>query len=308
MSISTVARLKSRMGIPASVTAEDAELGVLLEQVEAACESSLNRKLAQAIHTQVLDGSGTQWLWLTHAPVTVVGCYAATTLDSAVVTVPAADAAHLVAGMPAYGTGIPAGATVASTSGTSVTLSAVATATSSAAWCVFGIEVREDQTGMAAGGLAEGYLGTASILAPGADYAPRLDDPLGDGRRSASGLVERLNVFWPRMRSRQPAGVTAGNLAASSLAAGYYGPPSGRGCVKVTYCGGFATIPAEIELAVLEAAALARTAAKEGRLLSGESWQGYSYSTSPLAANAAWLGYFGGPGGKTLARHRRIVI
>lgn len=304
MSITTTARLKSRLGISQANATEDIELAVLIEQIEAALERSLGRKLAQGIYTQVLDGSGDRWLTLANPPVTAFGLACLSTSGSPLLTIPSdgagADAASLLVGMPAWSaTGLPDGTSVTGIDpdGATVTLSANATVASSTLWVVFGIDVREDSTSRAAGGLAEAYFSADSILAPGIDYMPRLDDS-DDPRRSASGLLERLTSVWPRNRSRQVG-------ALSSL---YAGPLPGRGNIKVTYCGGYATIPPDIELAVMEAAALARSMAHDGRTLNSESWQGYSYSMSPLLAESAWLGYFGGPGARTLARYRRMPV
>lgn len=298
MSITTVARLKSRLGIPPADTSEDVELGILLGQIEAACEASLGRKLAAATHTRILEGTGTPWLFLPDAPVTVFGATCAVVQGSTTLTLSAADASRTRSGMPIYAaTGVPPGTTVAAVGTTTLTLSAPATLSNPALWCVLGIEVREDATGLAAGGLSEDSFGDTTVLTPGVQYVPRLD---ADDGVSSSGMLERLGGSWPRLRTRY-----SGNLAG-----GLIGPAPGRGNIRVVYRGGYEVIPMDIELAVMEAAALARASAKQGRLLSSESYQGYSYGygASPLDAAAIWSGYFAGPGGRVLARYRRIAV
>jgi len=299
MPITTLARLKRRLGIPLEQTDEDASLTLFIEQAESACLNLINRSfLDRQITTQLLDGTGDSFLMLRHAPVTAFGTSILTTAGSTVATVGSNDLPYMIAKMPMYCRAFPLGSTIASvdTTAQTITVSAAATSSNASIWAFFGIEVREEVSSDAAFGTREGSFGTATILVPGIDYAPRLD---GDNdRTSNSAILERLIGPWTRTRVR----------GRGTLSTGYSVPLAGRGCVRVTYCAGYDRIPAEIEHAVFEAIGMARNAAEEGRPINSESYQGYNYSAESLSNETAWLGYFGGKAAASLKRYRRISI
>ncbi len=105
----------------------------------------------------------------------------------------------------------------------------------------------------------------ATLLTAGLDYALVPDQP--DGTSSRSGLIQRINGTWP---------------ATWQYRRGLLNPAviPGLGNVKITYVGGFATVPPEIELAANKLIALIRREAGVGAALTGESYEGYSYSAS----------------------------
>lgn len=124
----------------------------------------------------------------------------------------------------------------------------------------------------------DGYYGqgttpypAATLLTAGLDYALVPDQP--DGTSSRSGIVERLNGTWPAGWKR-----TRGMLGAAIT--------PGLGNLKITYVAGYATIPADIELATNKLVALIRREAQAGAALTGENYSdggSYSYSVNPPA-------------------------
>ena len=140
---------------------------------------------------------------------------------------------------------------------------------------------------------ASGNYGTtsgsfATALTSGTDYAWRPN----------TSLIYRINGTWSRPRIRLP-----GDLASRPI-----GPIPGSGNIKVVYVAGFSPIPDDLQLAVMDVIALARSGAGKGGMLQSESYDGYSYSLAGVNAAAAWQGYLAGPGGMILNQYRRLPV
>lgn len=123
--------------------------------------------------------------------------------------------------------------------------------------------------------------GTA--LTRGTDYVLKVDQP--DGVTSRSGILVRINGTWGGGVSR-----TRGRLA--SVAA------PGRGNIKVTYSGGYATVPAQVTEAANKMIARMLAMGPEGIGLTSESFEGRSVSVdlgqsqnmlfTPEVSSALW--------------------
>lgn len=125
------------------------------------------------------------------------------------------------------------------------------------------------------------YFGTSSSpfaaatqLVAGTDYALEVNQPTGGAIASTTGVLYRLNGLWPRLYGRQ-----GGLLNAI--------PTNGLGNIKVTYVCGWATVPADIVLAVHQMMATIRQSAENGQPVQSESldyWSATYLDPSKMAA------------------------
>lgn len=301
MAVITRANLKIRLGIPSTDTSEDDALDALITQVTALCEAYLGFPIEQAVALEFYSGTGRSWLPLRRKPVTIVVAEADTTDGGTTVSgLTSTQAASIIASMPVVGDGIPVGATVASVGGTSVVISSAATATATDARLAFGLAVWLD-TGAGRGGQGDDSFADETLLGLGQDVV--LDARQGTTAgvfTSYSGMLMRAGNVWTRPLRRE--GGLLAPFAAGPLADGALN-------VKVVYTAGWAaaSIPADIQLAVMDTIALARLASPFGTFLSSESWDGYSRTLAGLA-DMAWLGYLSGAGGANLARYKRLSV
>lgn len=297
MAAITVPFVKIRLGISADDTSEDAALTALVPQCQALAEKALGFALERSIDTVYLDGTGREWVTLPRKPVTIVTAEGDTTISSTTISgLPAATVLALVAGMPVVGDNIPAGATVVSATGTSCVISSAATATASDTWITFGMAVWLDTNAGMGGQGADGFADD-TLLTPGVDYTLR-------GTTTASGgvIVSNSGLLW------RPSGWERPSRRKGGLLARYVaGPlPDGGQNIKCVYTPGYApgTIPADIQLGLIEVLSLARAFAG-GAFLTSESFDGYSYSRQ---LGDVWQGYMAGPGGAMLNRYKRLPV
>lgn len=111
-----------------------------------------------------------------------------------------------------------------------------------------------------------------TLLTEGTDYVLRVDQP--DGVTSLCGLVQRINGVWPGRYSR-----SAGRLSRAL--------EPHRGHIKVTYDGGWATVPGDIALAANLLIIRTIMMGPKGQALISESYAGYSWSAmSPPTGNS----------------------
>lgn len=132
-----------------------------------------------------------------------------------------------------------------------------------------GLRVWLDEGGLY--GQASGAFAAETELTIGTHFYLKLDGP--GAAYSLSGLLVRVDGPWSRRYARH-----AGRLAAF--------PAAGRGAVKVTYTGGYATVPRDIELAVHQLAALVRAGRAYGQAVASEGYEGYSVSFRQAAAES----------------------
>ncbi len=67
--LTTLARAKQMLGVPADDTADDFALQLALAAASRAIEREMNRQLGRQVHTEVVDGSGRRFLRLRHYPI-----------------------------------------------------------------------------------------------------------------------------------------------------------------------------------------------------------------------------------------------
>src|SRR5262245_6093723 len=148
-------------------------------------------------------------------------------------------------------------------------------------------EVRVDPEGHY--GLRAGAFDATTVLTPGTQYA------LGGGRPgepfARAGLLWRYGDVWPYRWLRRR-GLLAGQRVANP------------GAVKVTADYGFAVVPEDLELAVLQVAARVRQSRRFGLLPLSESYEGYSYSLAAAVRAEAQAGDVAA----TIARWREFVL
>ena len=126
-------------------------------------------------------------------------------------------------------------------------------------------------------------------LTLGAHFYLKLDGP--GSAYSLSGLLVRVSGPWSRRFGR-----SSGRL-------GIF-PTPGQGSVKVTYQGGYATVPLDLELAVHQVCARVRLGRRYGMPMDSESYEGYSYHLADLIKTALLAGDLQ----TILARYRRLVL
>lgn len=131
---------------------------------------------------------------------------------------------------------------------------------------------------------------TTTLLTDGEDYSLRYDTRRNDGL-SYSGILQRLHMNWPYGRERAP-GLLHVHRAPC------------RGCLKVTYTGGFSLIPQDIKLAVAELVAERRQARTRGVAFQSESGEGYSYSLADATSEATKIGSVR----NVINKYRRVAI
>lgn len=136
-------------------------------------------------------------------------------------------------------------------------------------------------------GEAAGAFGAESLLVAGEDYALQRDHG-SDTEQSQSGIVLRLGNNWPAAPARY-----RGLLA--------QGARRGIGNIKVVYTAGYATPPADLELAANNLVAILRRTAASGAPVRSERLDYYSYTLASDASAARQLGGIRA----TLARYKR---
>lgn len=126
--------------------------------------------------------------------------------------------------------------------------------------------VYEDTGGRA--GTASGAFAASSLLTVGDDYFLVIDSPYNDGL-SYSGILRRAGTVWPSA-ARRPAGLLSAGRAPC------------RGCIKVTYSGGYQLIPHDLKQAVWDLITVSSVLAVDGRPAMSESGEGYAVSFGML--------------------------
>lgn len=163
----------------------------------------------------------------------------------------------------------------------------------------------------------DGYYGTTTDAFPastlqveGTDYAMVRDDGTG---ASASGLILRLAVSSATGGSAGVLGWDDSDFSSfgqmPTLTAGRGRPvwPRVNGCLKIKATCGFATVPTDLSMAVIEYAAfLRRSAPLGGAAVNSENLRDYSYSLDNAAAanSVPALGSIR----QKLARYRSIAV
>lgn len=119
-----------------------------------------------------------------------------------------------------------------------------------------------------------GYFGTGTdafasttLLTAGTDYTIVKDQSDGS---SKSGLLERLNGMWPQVAVR-----TVGMLTPAY--------ENNRGNIKVTYVGGYSSIPDDLVFAEILTVANIRFMQPHGARLQSEGYEDYNYSLASMA-------------------------
>lgn len=134
------------------------------------------------------------------------------------------------------------------------------------------------------GQLADTF-GTDTLLDGTADYYYRIDSP--DGKGYGGEIFTNRRAGWASWW-----GNWAGSFAWGSQQPGllHRRPVPTPGAFKVTYIGGYATIPDDLKLAVWQIVADRRAAAALGNVMTSESMEGYSYSLGMPDAEVKKIG------------------
>lgn len=111
----------------------------------------------------------------------------------------------------------------------------------------------------------DGSFASTTLLVEGTDYAIRKDGYHGAAAVSMSGIIEKLNGVWPALQVYQR-GVIGPDLQTA------------QGNIKITYAGGWSTVPPDITAAAILWVSHLRRIAQAGGFLTSESLGGYSYS------------------------------
>ena len=182
---------------------------------------------------------------------------------------------------------IQASTTIASISGTTVTLSLPALSSGTFS-LVFGVAVYANEFGWW-GATPTSFPGPP--LQYGTDYALRVDQP--NGLDSKSAMLGRLNQYWwPRWR-REIGGLAVYNAG-------------GFGNIMAQYNCGYYTVPPDLEMACLRVIAKAKNSRQYGMPVTSASYEDYSISFQ--AAKSSWLGLLDGEAGAVLARYRIMPV
>lgn len=112
-------------------------------------------------------------------------------------------------------------------------------------------------------GQPSGVFGTSSQLIEGTDFVLNRDNNSAT-EKSTSGIVWRINGSWDRPSARV-------NGTLSTI------PGNAMGNIKVTYVGGYATVPADLQAACIQAVATFRSMQIVG-MTQSESYEDYSYT------------------------------
>lgn len=281
MALTTVAAVKLTLGVPATDVSQDEAIDLHVVAATAAVKKYTKRDLEQALYDEVYTTRGEEKVALRQRPVTQ-HLKSATLTQGSTSATSVAGATALVAGVPAVAQGyLPVGCTVASVSGTTVTLSAAATA-SGTVTVEFGVAAWLDV--QAYGGQRQGAFADSTHLWPGSDFTLDLDG----AAQGKSGLLVRLGggtspftsvdwpYGWPGITGRR------GRLTTRLAPAWPSGSP---GCLRVVYLAGYAAdaIPDDLELATrLVAVWLAKFASEGGMAVSSTSYEGFSVAYQAL--------------------------
>jgi hypothetical protein len=103
---------------------------------------------------------------------------------------------------------------------------------------------------------------STKLLVQGTDYALKLDN--SKGTMSKSGMVAKLNAFWPAMTSK-----TIGLLTVP------YTPALGN--IKVQYVAGYSSLPQDLQMLANTAVVILLTQATSGVALQSEGIEDYHY-------------------------------
>lgn len=150
-----------------------------------------------------------------------------------------------------------------------------------------GLQVWEDPNGYY-GQRASAFAST-TLLTVGTDYALKLDGP--GGAYSESGILVRIGRPWQGRYVRR-----TGRIAPEVA--------RGQGNLKVTYTAGYASVPADIQLAVWQIVAEQRSRRQRGLLVTNESFDAYSVGLATPDADLLRIGSVG----LIVAQYRRIRI
>lgn len=271
MALSSVTALKYNLGVDQADTSRDALLTQALNGADAAVKRFCKRDLEDAVYTEYYSGHGMRDLVLRQWPVltfTLTG----TTIVSSTTVSGISSTANLIAGMPVVGTGIASGTTIDTVaSATSVTLSAAATASGTVS-LLFGLAVYLDSGGYY--GQASGAFASTTEQVNASAFVLVYDE----SGKSNRGLLRRLggtggSSWYPPEQGE----VASGGLTWRRASVW----PVGTGNVKVVYYAGFATVPEDLESAVLMYAAILADQAASGTNYNSESLGDYSY-TAPI--------------------------
>jgi hypothetical protein len=138
----------------------------------------------------------------------------------------------------------------------------------------------------------DGSFATATQLVEGTDFVLVTDGclPGTTTKCSYSGLIERVNGVWPRLRRFTPGQISpnAGSLL---------------GCIKLVYSAGFSTVPPDLQLACCEILAYVRRNRKKGGPIQSEGLGAYHYAMAGVS-DAPELG----SARRVLARYRRVAL
>ncbi|MFO0919441.1 MAG: phage head-tail connector protein [Planctomycetaceae bacterium] len=138
-------------------------------------------------------------------------------------------------------------------------------------------------------GKAPNSFAAASQLSEGADFVLDRDNNSAT-EKSTSGILWRINGAWDRPSSRV-------NGTLSTI------PGNAMGNVKVTYVAGYATVPADIQAACIQAVAQFREMQVVG-LSQSENYEDYSYTLADPSVQEKVMGSM-----KSLLKpYRKFVI
>ena len=133
----------------------------------------------------------------------------------------------------------------------------------------------EDSDG--AYGLGVNAFPASTLLTSGTDYTFRPDQPDGS---SKTGLVYRVNGFWAGAVSYGAGGVWWGSGPSTGLLSAGLQPALGT--IKITYVGGYSTIPPDLILTEILVVSKIRQMKTYGAAIQSEGYEGYNYSLRPF--------------------------
>lgn len=307
MAVYSLPELKQMLAIRDGDLTQDAALTQALRAAQGAVESYTKRKFERATYTTYPRCEGLPDVALDHTPVRCYSLSGSVTSGAATVT-GLSSTANLTVGMPAVHEDLPAGTTIATiASGTSVTLSANATAAITAGTIVFGLEAWLD-TG-ARFGDAAGAFASSSRLYLGLDYELRRD--ADDGTSSNSGVLRRLGggpALLPLWDGPSWAGYQPGRGSLTARRAPCW--PYTHGGLKVVYTAGYSVTdtPADLRQAVHQLAVWVWIHTASGGLVVGNESKSnqagsYSYALTALKSEPEVAEARG-----ILRNYRRVVI
>lgn len=293
MALTTLADLKAMLNISSSDTTEDTVLNLLITQVGDMIQEWCGRTFGQANYTEYYVGNGQQEFALNQRPAMMVVQSGCTCTSGSPTITGLASTTNLINGMAVVSddvTTVPSGATISSKTSNSVTLSANCTASGTHS-IFFGLAVWLDEGAMWGQASSSSYtpFAAGTLLTPGSSYALEIDQT--DGISSRSGLVYNVNGYWP-----EPFVYNVG------LISPMLGPSNGN--IKVSYTGGYGTVPTPMELACNLAIARIRNLKVYGEAVTAEKDEVYSYNLKA----AAKAGVFAPEVTSILARYRNLAV